>query len=603
MSIVSGGLALYKNRPARIASIGDKIELELEGGETVQVRPKDIFVLHPGPLRRLSELQPQQGEVQAAWEILAGNQTTLAELAELAYGSYTPATAWAAWQAVMEGLYFRGTPDMLIACTPQEVGQKQAARQAELAQRQAWADFLERVRVGQITPDDRPYLREVEDLALGRSAKSRILRELGRETTPENAHALLLRLGVWDHTVNPYPQRFGLDLSTSALDVPDLPDEPRLDLTHLPAFAIDDEGAETPDDAVSLEGQRVWVHVADAAALALPDSPLDIEARGRGASVYLPEVVAPMLPLMATQRLGLGLNEISPALSVGMEMTSGGEIATMEPVLSWVRVTRLTYEQVEARLTESPFADLWRLARVYKARRQAQGALALELPEVQVRVRDGQVVVRPVPPLQSRELVQEAMTMAGEAFARFGIERNIPLPFAAQEPPAEMPTQTGWAGMYALRRALKPSQRQVAPARHASAGLAAYVQATSPLRRYLDLVAHQQVRAYLREQPLLDSQAVLERIGAAEAALGNIRQVEGLSARHWTLVYLLQHPKWRGEGAVVDRRGASGKVLIPELGLEASVHLPADVPLNSNVPLALHGVNLPLLEPHFQVVR
>lgn len=69
------------------------------------------------------------------------------------------------------------------------------------------------------------------------------------------------------------------------MELPDLPDEPRRDLTGLPAFAIDDEGNLDPDDALSLDGDRLWVHVADAAALIGPDSPADIEARARGATL------------------------------------------------------------------------------------------------------------------------------------------------------------------------------------------------------------------------------------------------------------------------------------------------------------------------------
>ena len=82
--------------------------------------------------------------------------------------------------------------------------------------------------------------------------------------------------------------------------------EPRRDLTHLPAFAIDDEENQDPDDAVSLDGERLWVHVADVAALVAPDSEADLEARGRGANLYLPERIVNMLPLAShgTSRVG-----------------------------------------------------------------------------------------------------------------------------------------------------------------------------------------------------------------------------------------------------------------------------------------------------------
>ena len=368
-------LVLYKNRPARVKHVGEKLDIELAGGEIQKVRPKDVVLLHPGPMRSLSELRPQPGEVEAAWEILAGSTTTLRELADLIYGAFTPATAWAAWQRVAEGLYFRGTPERIEACPPEEVAKKQAAREAEAAEKRAWATFLDHVHSKQIAPEESRYLREVENLALKRTVKSRVLRELGREESPENAHALLLDLGYWDHTVNPYPQRFGLATSSPTLEVPDLPDEPRVDLTHLPAFAIDDQDTETPDDALSLERNRLWVHVADAAALATPGSAVDLEARARGATLHLPERIVHMLPDRATQQLALGLGEVSPALSFGLELDADGSVVGLELTPSWVRVTRLTYEQVEARLDEEPFKRLYHLAQVYQAQRQKSGAV------------------------------------------------------------------------------------------------------------------------------------------------------------------------------------------------------------------------------------
>ncbi|MCX7668609.1 MAG: RNB domain-containing ribonuclease, partial [Anaerolineae bacterium] len=208
-----GSLVLYKLRPARVARLGDKLDLETEDGVGPKVRPKDVLLLHPGPLRSLAEaLQPPQGEVETAWEMLAGGTTTLAELAELAYGAYTPATAWAAWQLVADGLYFRGTPEAITACTAEEVARTRAARAAEAAERQAWARFMAFVRERSAANNDVPrkterasederFLHEVEALALGQSTRSRVLRELNREETPEAAHALLLELGFWTEQV------------------------------------------------------------------------------------------------------------------------------------------------------------------------------------------------------------------------------------------------------------------------------------------------------------------------------------------------------------------------------------------------------------------
>jgi exoribonuclease-2 len=182
--------------------------------------------------------------------------------------------------------------------------------------------------------------------------------------------------------------------------------------------------------------------------------------------------------------------------------------------------------------------------------------------------------------------------------------------------------------MFALRKTLRRRQYRVSPvsageepAGHAGLGLAAYAQVTSPLRRYLDLVAHQQLRAALgqtvegshAQQPLSEQQ-VLERIGAAEAILGSLREAERLSEQHWKLVYLRQQGKWRGDGIVVEQRHRNDLVVIPELGLETTVlkdagailkdagamHLGAEPPLDSRVSLSLTSVDLPRLDARFR---
>ena len=595
-------LVLYKTRPARVTRAGTKLEIVLEGGESVKVRPKDVVLLHPGPIQGLGELGPLAGDVETAWELLAGSTTTLAEAAELIYGAYTPPSAWATWQLVEDGLYFYGTPPALVARTAQDVAVERAARQARAAREQAWRAFLERVRTGHLLPSDDPYLKKVEDLALGRSTKSELLRELGRAETPESAHALLLELGYWDDTVDPYPTRLGLPTPSPEVEVTGLPEEVRSDLTHLPAFAIDDEGNQEPDDALSLEDGRLWVHVADVASIVTPDSSADLEARARGASLFLPEGTVPMLPWEAVRRLGLGLAEISPALSFGLDLDPAGGIADLEIVPSWIRVTRLVYEEAEARLAEEPFRSLWHLARIRRARREAQGALSMDLPEIKIRIQDGEVLIHPIPSLRSRELVTEAMLMAGEAIANFASQQGIPIPFTTQDPPESDERPTDLAGMYALRRVLRPGQPSSIPGPHAGLGLPAYAQATSPLRRYLDLVVHQQLRAHLRGEGLLGVQDLLERIGATEAAVGSVRQAERLARRHWTLVYLMRHPGWRGNGVLVDNRWRQATVLIPELDFDARVYLRQDLPLNSQLHLALRAVSLPTLETNFEVV-
>jgi exoribonuclease-2 len=300
--------------------------------------------------------------------------------------------------------------------------------------------------------------------------------------------------------------------------------------------------------------------------------------------------------------MGLGLAEISPALSFGLELDADGIVTDVEIVPSWVRVQRLSYEAVESRLDEEPFRRLYELAQRHQARRRVNGAIFIDLPEVKMQVSDGRVRIKPLPRLRSRMLVTEAMVMAGEAAARFALEHGLPFPFTTQDV-AETPERepVGLAAMYALRRSLRPRQYSSQPGPHGGLGLEVYAQVTSPLRRYLDLVAHQQLRAFLHGGELLDAQALVERVGAAEAAALSVRRAERLSREHWTLVYLQQHPGWQGEGVLVEKRMPRGTVLIPALALETRVKVADSVVPDSVLPLRLTGVELPERTVYFRV--
>lgn len=603
MNIPQNSLVLYKNGPAQVVALGDKLDIELQDGRSLRVRPKDVVLLHPGPVRGLSELNMSAGEVEAACELLEGGQTTLPELAELIYGTYTPAAAWSAWRLVDEGLYFQGTPEAINVRPLADVEQERRIREAKAVEREAWNGFVQRARAGRCAPEDAQYLQEIEEVAWGQREQSRVLQALECQQNPSSAHGLLLRMNHWSESINPWPRRIGAILEPPTLSLPDPPQEPRLDLTGLPAFAIDDEGNRDPDDALSLDGNRLWVHVADATVLAPPGSAVDEEARVRGATLYLPEMTIPMLPPAAIGQLGLGLVEVSPALSFGLNLDADGRVTDVEITPSWVRVRRISYQEVEKRLDEEPFRTLNELSQRHRDRRRANGAIFIDLPEVKITVTDGRVKIEPFTRLRSRLLVAEAMLMAGEAAARFALEHELPFPFTTQDIAAEVSERepSSLAAMRMLRRNMRPRQYSSQPGPHGGLGLEVYAQVTSPLRRYLDLVAHQQLRAFLRNGEWLDAQAIVARVGAAEIAAQGVRRAERLSREHWTLAYLQQHSGWQGEGVLVEKRMPRGAVLIPQLALEARVKVGEDIAPDSVLPLRLTGIDLPAREAYFRI--
>lgn len=603
MPVAADSLVLYKIHPARVVSVGEKIEIELEGGQSKRVRPKDVTPLHPGPLKRLADLhEPGAAQLEEAWELLEGAETDLKELAELMFDDFTPASAWAVWRLLDEGLYFQGTPEAIQPRSREAIEQDRAEREAKARAEQEWAGFMARLGEGRISDDDRPRLAEVERLANQQGEHSRILKALELPETPQAAHRLLVSLGYWPPEHNPYPARSNVAVTDPALPVPALADEQRLDLTHLPAFAIDDEGNQDPDDAVSIEGGRIWVHVADVAALVAPDGELDREARARGANLYVPEGIVNMLPQAVTELLGLGLQETSPALSFGVTVDDDGRLADIEIRPSWIRAQRLTYAEAETRLAEAPFAALNAAAERYRARRQAAGAAGIDLPEVSVRVQDGEIVIRPIDRHGSRAMVTDLMLMAGEAAAAWCGARGLPIPHATQPPPDSIQHPEGMAGMYAYRRQFKPSRTSIAPGPHFGLGLDAYARATSPLRRYADLLVHQQVRAALRGEEPLTAEQVSARAGEADQGGIAVRRAERQSNQHWKLLYLKRHKGWQGEGVVVELGERKDTAMIPDLALETKLRAKSDLSLDQRLMLGVADVDLYDLDARFRVV-
>lgn len=603
-----GNLVIYKEKTAIVTASGSKIDIKLAAGKSVKVRPKDIQLLHVGPVSDFSQLQISVDvNVNEVREILEGETTSFDDLMELMYEQNTPAAAGAVYEIIKDGLYFSGTIDEIHPNTQDEYEREFNRRNEKEAEKNAWAEFIERVHKKKILESDHERLNNLQDVAYGKSCSSKILKELKIETTPENAHTLLLTLGYWDFRINPYIKRFGFSTDVTYPEVPVVKDEERLDLTHLAAFAIDDEGNTDPDDAISYDNGKLWIHVADVASMVQPESPLDIHAKSQIANLYLPEKTVTMFPVKITELFGLGLSEISPALSFCITLKESGEIEQVEIHPTRIKVTRTTYRKAEEMLEQSPLKEIHALTQKYQANRKANNAVFLNFPEVNILVKDDDIQITLLPQLETQNVVTNAMLMAGEGAAKFAQENQIPFPYTTQpapdlnEIPETIRTPETLSEMFAYRKFLKPGQIKSTAEPHAGLGLRAYSRATSPIRRYVDLIAHQQIRACLKGQPVLDEQQMLNRVGAFEAIIGSVTKLERLSNRHWTLVYLMQHPDWIGKGILIDKRVRFYIVLIPELGLESRISLKQDFELDTEIMLSVKDIDLPRLDVYFKL--
>lgn len=641
-------LVAYKNRPAFVKSRdGDRLLIvaatSVDGARSAEVlefkvREKDLEFLHPGPcgapdLAALAENSTgPEAPVREAWELLEAEESgsgaglSFKELAELIWGDYSPRSAWALFLFLQDGRYFKAVGGLICPCSAEELEAKEKKRAEKGQELRERAAFLERLK--NRTPDlatDGRFLQDVEALAYGTAAKSRTMRDAGLEESPVRAHRLLVETGFWDSAVNPHPQRFGLSLSSASPVPAPPPPEDRMDLGHLRAFAIDSPWSADPDDAVSLETSpsgllTLWVHVADPSSSIEPDSPAEREARNRGATFYLPEGTYRMLADESLSFFALGLSERSAALSFKLTLNPDGSLADSAVIPSWVHVTRLSYQEADklAALALCPapvpcsspgdpgipedsaiLAALFALGERNMARRRDAGAVFIELPELHITLEGGQVRLEPVFHWKSADMVRECMLLAGEGAARWVRARELrgetlPFPYVGQEigdlPANPLP---GYAGAWQLRKSMRPRNLSLKPSLHQGLGLDVYTQVTSPLRRYMDLLAHQQIRAVLRGAKPLGKEELLFRLGAGEAAMTQSVQAERASRVHWTLVYLQDKIGSRWEGVVLERKGSKVQLLIPALGLDTQVSLKKEAAPNETLPLTLMALRIP----------
>jgi len=625
--ISESALVIYKGKPAIVKDQADgKYTISLQNNEQVKVREKDIELIHPGPVKDFNQINYSTNDTAAreAWELLTDEDTALSlkDLATLVFNEYTPASAIASYSLLKEGLYFSGTISGVIPRLRAEVAEEETKRGDKLRETTERSQFLEQVKIclkktsGSTSLPDftnpvfTRFFQDVEALAYGKSLKSRTMKDLGLGETPEDAHSLLLKTGFWKNTVNPHPSRFGLSLYSADICPPEPEHEERHDLCHLAAFAIDSPWSNDPDDAVSIESDSsgnnvLYVHIADPASSITFDSPAEKEARDRGATLYIPEGAIRMISEKSFIMFALGLSEKSIALTFKMIIDKNGNILDTEIFPSIVKIRRITYKEADEEMEKTDSQDskmlneLYNLAQKILKRRILNGAMNIELPDVHITAVNGKVNINPVISYRSNLIIRECMIAAGEGAGTWAIQRNLCFPYIKQEVEIQGLIQNGIYGSWQLRRCMRPRILSTKPGCHQGLGLDTYSQVTSPLRRYTDLLAHIQIRTFLRGGVPLNTDEVSARLGFSEAGASAVVQAERASNNHWIMVYLsdLKDSVW--EAVTLENKGNRMQVIIPSLALETQVSLQKDHLPNEKINIILKSANIPRAEAVF----
>jgi len=589
-----GSLVAYKGRPAKIiSSTTHKFDLTFTDGSFRKVREKDFRYIHPDYI----DVKDDYPEVDmTVLEDFQDESLPLKEVTEWLFNEYSAQNAWSTHLIAEDGLYLYWNKYELVIRPKDKLEIILRQREEKTLEAESLSRCVENLEKNIIDENDSCWLKEIEQVALNQSKHTKILTALSLQNTPEIAHRLLLKTSYWDIIKNPYPERHKIPLDEEKTIKSD--EVPREDLTHLQSIAIDNSGSSDADDAISLDNGKVWIHIADVASKVPYDSELESYAQRRISNLYLPDQVIHMLPTNLTPMCSLGESETSQAISIGFKMIEN-QITNIQVMPSNIKVEKMSYKEADKVIKEhKALSKLNSLTKSHKAFRNNNGAIKLDFPTVDIKINKNKVSIDLQQRSESRELIAEMMVIAGRAVAQFAVGNDIAMPFVVQDEGSFSehilknkenltPSET-----YQAMRCFKRSKIAPRASAHAGLGLECYVRITSPIRRYLDLVAQQQLLGFVTNAPTLDETMIKQRKKIANSAVSSINKATKQSMGHYKCVYLKQNKKWRGKAVVVDLHENKTTLLIPEIAMMTQLKLKSNYELDSEVELNVASIDL-----------
>ncbi len=621
----------------RVMSEADaSMQVELDSGKRVKVKAANVLLKfeQPAPAVLLAEARKLADDIDLdlAWEFAPEGEFGFVDLAK----DYFDAKAGVVQQAAAlmrlfdAPHYFRRAGKGQFKKAPEEtvkaalLGIERKRQQA--LQIEAWAEELVKGTCPQPIQDQiykilfKPdkngpeYKAVVEAAKRSHKAPLDLLQGAGAITSAYQFH--------WKRFLF---ENFPKGVGFPALTAPEIKDE--LALSPVQAFSIDDSQTTEIDDALSVQGLGTGtvtfgVHIAAPGLAITPDSAVDKVARERLSTVYMPGWKITMLPDEVVQTYTLIEGRDCPAVSIYFTMDEATlAITARETKLERVHIAaNLRHDKLDGIVTDATLsgeapadyafapelAFCWRLAKVLKAQREVvrgkpenfnrpdynfrlagermEPPNGSESVEISVRARGSSLDL----------IVAEAMILANSAWGGWLAELGLP-------------------GIYRSQASLAPGikvRMGVKALPHAGMGVASYTWASSPLRRYVDLVNQWQIIAAARHgktaalvAPFKPKDAALfSIISGFEAAYAAYNGFQNGIERFWTLRWL-QQSGLADHGELTATVMKEGLVRADDLPLVFKALGCEPLPRGSHVKVRITGLDEMTLDVHATLIE
>ncbi|MFO1230547.1 MAG: ribonuclease catalytic domain-containing protein [Alicycliphilus sp.] len=577
-------------------------QIELDSGKRVKAKGANILLKFdkPAPAELLAQARDIAAgiELPLAWEFAPEDEFGFADLAREYFSANCPVTEQAGMLLALfdaphyfrragKGRFKKAPADILAQALAGIEKKKQLQAQidgwaAELAAGSCPQPIREQLYKILFRPDKNTpeYKAVVEASRAAHRAPLDLLQAAGAIDSPYQFH--------WKRFLF---ENFPKGTAFPPLAAPQPPQD--LPLADVQAYSIDDSQTTEIDDALSVRGLgtgqvTVGIHIAAPGLAIQPGGDLDKLGRQRLSTVYMPGYKITMLPDEVVQIYTLDEGRANPAVSLYVTVDEATlAITASETRLERVPVTvNLRHDQLDHIVTEQWLNDasiqhedtpqrllelreqlsfLYKLAKQLKAgREQVRGKPeTFNRPDYNFRL-EGNNKAEP----QGSETVRISTRQRGAPLDLIVAEAAI----VANSHWGQMLAEHGVPGIYRSQASLAPGIKvrmgtKALP--HAGIGVKSYAWATSPLRRYVDLVNQWQIIACARHgktaalaAPFKPKDAELfSIISSFDATYGAYNGYQAGMERFWTLKYLQQNAITELDATVI-KEGMHGGFLV-----------------------------------------